>query len=187
MKLKLFLILTLGLLGFSACSDVKRGEQLAKINQLNASLDSIKLLVESNPLDSANLYAQISHDVELRIKNNYFADTINMVLGKKMDAYKVMRRKWAPLGYDYRNLLQGVKETKESLRQLKHDIENGDGDRSKYDEFLSFETEKVNQLKALAEQYIDTRRETYDTFHTLHEELNQFSIELLKKAEASKK
>ena len=170
-----------------SCSDIHKPAQLEKISTLNATLDSLHKVVLVNQLDSANSYSLLSHDVELRIKNNYFADTIDMELGKKMDAYKVMRRKWSPLGYEYRNLLKGIAETKESLRQLKHDIDNGDGSREKYDQYLAFESSKVEQLNLLSDQYVTTRAQTFKTFHDLHEELDAFSRELVRKAENKRK
>ncbi|MBU2020336.1 MAG: hypothetical protein KJ941_11880 [Bacteroidetes bacterium] len=184
--MKLFFLFII-IIVFTACTDLQKPKQLQAIQSMNKTLDSIQKVVTSNPLDSANEYSILSQGVELRIKNNYFADTINMELGKKMDAYKVMRRKWAPLGYDYRNLLAGVTETKESLRQLKHDIDNGDGDRGKYNGFISFEKSKVDQLNELSKQYIDSRAETFKTFNELHQELDAFSQELVKRAEAKRK
>jgi hypothetical protein len=175
------------LLSLSACTDIQKPKQLSTIETLNSTLDSIQKVVSANPLDSANEYSQLSQGVELRIKNNYFADTIDMELGRKMDAYKVMRRKWASLGYDFRNIVAGVAETKESLRQLKHDIDNGDGDRGKYDEYISFEKTKVEQLNELSNQYIETRTQTFNTFNQLHKELDTFSRVLVKRAEAKRK
>jgi septation ring formation regulator EzrA len=185
--MKIFSTLLVSLLVISACTDVQKPRQLKTIKALNHSLDSIKTVITANRLDSAHHYSQISQGVELRIKNHYFADTINLALGQKMDAYKVMRRKFNPLGMDYTNILKGAEEIKESLRELKHDIENGDGNRDKYDEYILFEKGKFEQINALCKDYVSTRNETMATFNQLHNELNAFSFELVKKAEAKKK
>jgi len=185
--MKIFSTLLVALLVLSACTDVQKPRQLATIEALNHSLDSIKTVITENRLDSALQYSQMAQGVELRIKNHYFADTIDLELGKKMDAYKVMRRKFQPLGMDYTNILKGTEEIKESLRELKHDIENGDGNRDKYDEYILFEKAKFDQINALCSDYVNTRNETMATFNQLHRELNAFSFELVKKAEAKKK
>lgn len=174
------------LLLVASCSDVHKPKQLEKIASIERSLDSLNKVILANPLDSATEYDRVSREVELRIKNHYYADTINLELGKKMNAYKVMRRKWSPLSLDFANLLNGVKETNESLRQLKHDIENGDGDRSKYDDYIAFEKNKTEQLIALGNEYVESRASTFKTFRHLHEELNAFSQLLVKQAEAKR-
>lgn len=176
-----FLLLT------AACTDMNETRQLDQIQAMNTSLDSIETAMKANQLDSGVQYAAMAEEVEYRIRNNYFSDTINVALGRKMDAYKVMRRKFKPLRFSYKNILKGCEEVHESLRQLKHDIQNGDGERQKYDEFLGFEQDKVNQLLGLSSEYADLKAKTLQTYDELHEELKAFSFELEKKALAGKK
>lgn len=185
--MKYLFLLTLATLFLTACSDAVKPRQLSSIDELTQKLDSLSTLIEANKLDSAEHYAQMAQGVELRIKNNYFSDTVDLALGKKMDAYKIMRRKFGPLAADYLNILNGSKEINESLRQLRHDIDNGDGERDKYDEYIVFEKSKVEQIEAMAKDYMDTREATMSTFTALHNEMDAFSRDLVKKAEAKKK
>lgn len=175
----LILLLSIGLL--YACSDVKKNEQLAKIDKMNVSLDSIQTVLFENEIDTIAALSVATNTVELRIKNNYEADTIDMELGKKMDAYKVMRRTLGTLGRSFSVIKNGVIAEKETLSILKSDIEKGNGERSKYDEFVLFENGKVEQLRSLLNDYVSQKEKTMKTFHELHDELNAFSMSLLDK------
>ncbi|MFT7344554.1 MAG: hypothetical protein ACI9XP_001139 [Lentimonas sp.] len=180
MKLLALLILS-SLLAFS-CTDLKKGSQLDAINVLSVQLDSLDGELASHKMDSGFYFAQLASAVELRIKTFYFADTIDMKLGMKMDAYKLMRKKLEPLAGDYNNLKLGVLETKSSVANLKDDIENGNGKREKYDEFVVFEANKVEQLNVLYKDYFMSRDKTLATYNELHSELDAFSMELQEKA-----
>ena len=108
-------------------------------------------------------------------------DTINLVLGKKMDAYKIMRRNLKPLGKQNSQLKNALKEEAQVLKSLKLDINNGSGSREKYESYILFEKNKINQIQVLLDEYLKLKRETLKTYHELHPELNQFSIELIRK------
>lgn len=182
-----YLLIACFLILAGACTDINETRQMDQIASMNKTIDSIQVAMQANQLDSGVQYAAMAEEVEYRIRNNYFSDTINVELGRKMDKYKVMRRKFKPLRFSYKNVLKGCDEVRESLRQLKHDIENGDGERQKYDEFLGFEQEKVNQMLALSAEYASLKIETLKTFEELHEELKAFSFQLEKKARTGKK
>ena len=159
---------------------------MQELQGLNTSLDSLDKILQDKKMDSGFYYSQLAGAVELRIKNFYFADTINLPLGQKMDAYKVMRRKLEPLAYDYQNLIKGIEATKNSIALLSEDIENGNGKREKYDEFVQFEANKVDQLLVLNKEYQSERETTLRTFYELHDELDAFSMELAEKAKNKK-
>jgi hypothetical protein len=100
-----------------------------------------------------------------------------MALGKKMDAYKVMRRSLGPLGRSFVTIKNGVNAERTALANLKKDIENGDGDRQKYSEYVDFEQGKVYQLRKLLTEYVKEKDKTMKTFNELHQELYDFSME----------
>jgi hypothetical protein len=176
-----YLILILCLGSLVACSDVKKSEQLSSIDKMHISLDSIQTVLFENEIDTIAALQVATNTVELRIKNNYYADTIDMELGKKMDAYKIMRRTLSPLGKSFSVIKNGVIDEKETLDKLKSDIEKGNGERNKYNEFVLFENSKVEQLRSLLNDYIAQKEKTMKTFHDLHDELNAFSMSLLEK------
>lgn len=179
-----FVILAAVLL--SSCTDLKKGKQLETIEKMNSSLDSIQTVLFQHEIDTIAALGVAANTLELRIKNNYYADTIDMALGKKMDAYKVMRRTFGPLGRSFSVIKNGVVAEKEVLKNLKSDIENGYGERKKYDEYVKFEEGKVNQLRVLLNDYVTEKEKTMKTFFELHDELNAFSLELLEKKQKTK-
>jgi hypothetical protein len=69
---------------------------------------------------------------------------------------------------------------RKSLNNLKTDIENTSGKREKYDEYLKFEQNKLNQLRLLCDECVKGQKKILDTYIRLHTELFRFSMELVK-------
>ncbi len=180
MKPSVFLFLTCGILFFS-CSDLKKDEQLKRISTLEKRI----LLIENertvNEIDTLTALKIATNAVEIRIKNYLVLDTINLVLGKKMDAYKMMRRSLKPLGKQNSQLKQAIREEQKTLKALRSDIENGSGSRDKYESYILFEKNKLNQLQILLDEYLRLKKETMTTYRELHPELNQLSLDLVRK------
>lgn len=174
-------ILALGALFFSSCMDLETSTRLERIASMEQTIDSVEVVFAEHKLDSMAVLSIRAYDVENRIKKNYTADTIDMELGRKMDAFKVMRRNFNPMGKAMSAIPTSIEELREKLSQLKTDIENGDGKREKYDEYLSFEEAKVAQLRALLTDFVETKIASLKTYDELYEELNAFSHSLLKK------
>ena len=168
-------------IALASCTDLDKGKQIKKIEEMNSSLDSIQKVLFEHEIDTIAALRVATNAVELRIKNNYYSDTIDMELGKKMDAYKVMRRSLGPLGRSYTTIRKGVIDEKETLKNLRSDIESGNGDRSKYNEYVQFEEGKVEQLRKLLREYVTEKEKTMTTFNKLHRELDDFSMSLVEK------
>jgi hypothetical protein len=164
-----------------SCSDFKKGEQLKSIDTMNKSVDSIETVLLENEIDTISALITATVTLELRIKNNYFADTIDMELGKKMDAFKRTRRRLGPLSNTFNTVRIGVKEQRDMLEKLKSDIENGNGDRKKYPEYITFEQKKVDQLRSLLNAYVKEKKETMEIIDRIYPEMNAFSLSLLDK------
>ncbi|MFK7783523.1 MAG: hypothetical protein AB8B56_00330 [Crocinitomicaceae bacterium] len=178
--------LLIGMMGIivlflSSCMDLKTSEQLETIESMNQTIDSLETVFNENKLDSIAKISLGAYGIENRIKNNYVSDTINIELGKKMDAFKVMRRNLKPLGKSLSIIPESIEEERAKLKELQADIENGNGKREKYDEYISFEQGKVDQLKTLVTEYIRVKDQSIQTYDDLFDELNAFSMSLLKK------
>ena len=171
----LFLLFTL----FS-CSDFHKKEQLEKIQLSQRNLSDIEKELKINKIDTISKIRLATNEVELRIKNNLVLDTINLVLGKKMDDYKLMRKSFDPLGRSYGNLIIGIGEERMTLNNLAADIQNGEGERNKYDTYIVYENNKIKQLKILLNSYISFKNKTMETFFRLHNELDSISRALIK-------
>ena len=180
MKRSITFLLSFSILLFS-CSDLKKDEQLKRISKLEKGLTLIENDRLKNEIDTLTALKIATNAVEIRIKNYLVLDTIDLVLGKKMDAYKIMRRSLKPLGKQNVQLKQAIREEQKSLRDLKTDIENGSGSRDKYESYILFEKNKINQLQTLLDEYLRQKQETLATYRKLHPELNQLSLDLVRK------
>lgn len=176
-----FLFIAIIGISLASCSDLKKGEQLKSIEALNKSVDSIETVLLENEIDTLSALITATITLELRIKNNYFSDTIDMELGKKMDAFKRTRRRLGPLSGTFNTIRIGVKEERDILTKLRSDIENGNGDRKKYPDYVAFEQKKVTQLRSLLEAYVKEKKETMEIIDRIYPEMNAFSLSLLEK------
>jgi hypothetical protein len=164
-----------------SCQDFKKAKQLAKIDSLIKTTDSINLEFQKNSNDSIGLIINSVMDVELRIKNNYISDTVDKVFAKKINAYKMIRKKLKPLGQKYSQITDGCAEEKKSLLSLKKDIENNAGDESKYEDYIKFEENKVKKLNLILADFIEGQNSAIKTYYELHDELYNFSMSLISK------
>lgn len=180
MKRSITFLLSLSMFIVS-CSDLKKDEQLKRISKLEKGLTLIENDRLKNEIDTLTALKIATNAVEIRIKNYLVLDTIDLVLGKKMDAYKIMRRSLKPLGKQNIQLKQAIREEQKSLKDLKTDIENGSGSRDKYESYILFEKNKINQLQTLLDEYLRQKQETLATYRKLHPELNQLSLDLVRK------
>lgn len=180
MKRSIIFLLSLSMFIVS-CSDLKKDEQLKRISKLENGLALIEKNRLKNEIDTLTELKIATNAVEIRIKNYLVLDTIDLVLGKKMDAYKIMRRSLKPLGKQNIQLKQAIREEQKSLKDLKTDVENGSGSRDKYESYILFEKNKINQLQTLLDEYLRKKQETLSTYRKLHPELNQLSLDLVRK------
>lgn len=174
-------IIGLGLVSLTSCMDIEASGYLDKIAEMNQTVDSVETVLNEHRMDSIADISLKAYTVENRVKRNYHADTIDLALGRKMDAFKVMRRNLKPIGKAQSDLPVMIEEERAKLEQLKIDIENGDGEREKYGEYIAFEEAKVAQLRTLLNEYVTTKESVTSTYSELYNELNDFSLSLLKK------
>ena len=162
-----------------SCSDFSKKEQITKVNKLEKELGKLEKDLIANKIDTLSGLRSAINSVEIWIKNNLYLDTINMALGKKMDDYKRMRKSLGPIGKSYEQLKTGVFEEKEALKNLKLDIQNGEGERNLYDQHITFESTKIKQLNTLLISYKGSKSEAMEVFGRLHNELDSLSMTLI--------
>jgi hypothetical protein len=178
--MKHLFFLGLSLVLFS-CSDLSSTEHIQKIEMLEKAVQGIQQTVEANPVDTLFSMSQNVANVEKRIKANYKEEVIDMVFARKMDDYKAMRKSYKPLMKAHSQLKTGCNEELVALSNLKKDIQNGDGERNNYGEFISFETNKVAQLTELLASFMEEKNKSLETYARLHQEMIDFSLELQNK------
>lgn len=176
MKLFAFLFVTILL---ASCADISKGEQITTIDGLVKTVDSISTVLIENNSDEIITISRQSHTIEKRIKDNFENDTVDFEFGKKLDEFKHLLNSLKPIQDMFSELSKNSKLEKKILLKLKHDIENGNGERGKYDEYVQFEKEKVKELCLLLVQYTTSKKEAVGIFQKLHSEINEFSLKLL--------
>ena len=181
MKYLPFVLILLMALG--SCADLEKENQLSRIDDLNARLDSIDGLYSESLIDTLAKFKHNTWAVENRIKQHYRADTIDMAFGRKMDAFKIMRKNVGPMSKSEVTLRTGMKEERQKLSELYEDIDSGNGQRDKYDEYIDFEENKVEQLESVLEEFIRLRTSILETYDSLYIELNAYSHSLVNKEE----
>jgi hypothetical protein len=191
----LLTLITLSLL--SACADLDREEQLKKVDNMRIQVDSLQAALEEHQVDTlANIQNYIM-SIELRIRNNYTADTINISLSQKMNKFRNLKKFFMSesaeeeegeeksgrlthqtLGSAYLDIKEGIASEKSTLQELRSDISNGLGKRDKYNEYIAFETQKIDQLCVLLEDYKTHKDKILHDFKDVYEDLNVFATKL---------
>ena len=166
-KILFFVVLVL-----TSCSDLKREEQLVKLNALQSDLIESQSEFQNAYIDSLHVITMASSDLERKLKQNYKSDTIDVALGKRIDDYKRMRRMLGPLGSFGSKLRRAYKEQEAQLKSLQT------GERNKYDEYLELEKEKNKQVFDLLQEYLRIKKEAFDIYELQHLWLSDFVVQL---------
>jgi len=185
-----------------SCTDFDRKEQLKQIANMKQTVDSLQKNLEINRIDTLAGLRTAVMNLELRIRNNYTADTIDIELSKKMAQYQTVKKFFVAekeeggeneglnsqtLGAAYLVVKNGLLQEQKTLDLLKSDIENGNGERNKYNEYLQFEQNKVKQLTILLDDYKKHKDKVLKMFFDVYNELDPFVKSLEKKNAAKSK
>ncbi len=165
----------------ASCSDLKKRKQLDHIDQLSNSLDSIEVVLLSNKIDSLQQMQALSNNIMEEITENYQSDTISLAFGKKMDSYKQMILSFPIIIEDQVTLNTNITTIRKSLSELKEDISAANGKRNQYDEYIAFETKKLDSVRTKAKEYMVFRDKLIAHFKQTHTEMDNYSKFLIKK------
>lgn len=92
-----------------------------------------------------------------------------------------MRKSINPLMKQYLKAKNGIKEELAVLKNLSRDIEEGRGERQRYSEYIRFEKQKVKQLSALTNDFMNARAKLIADYDRLYPPIEAFSYTLLQK------
>ena len=104
-----------------------------------------------------------------------------------MESYKLIQKSLKNLDGDYEKIRTALEEEKLSLNKLNSDVREGFGKREKYDEYISFEKNKIKKIKSLMKEYKSKKEEFTISFDSLHPLLNDYSIRLEEKFKTKEK
>ena len=158
-----------------SCSDFDQEKQEKSVSSLSAGVKTFKKEFEAIKIDSISDLKLSTYEVERRIKQNYYSDTIDVSFGRKMDDFKRMRRMIGPLGKEQGRLKNSINEELLQLTKLLSDISKGYGKRESYNEYIQFEKNKVTQIKVLYDEYVKMRAQFLEMYNELYIELDTFS------------
>ena len=161
-----------------SCSDLKKEDQLAKLKTLQEKLLESQNEFQATVIDSLHRMTNTSSNLERTLKQNYTSDAIDVVLGKRVDDYKRMRRMFGPLGNLGSKLRRSYTEQKKQLKSLLFDIENGYGERNKYDAYIDIESGKNEQVFILLQEYIQLKKAAFEIYEAQHLWLSNFVLQL---------
>jgi|LauGreDrversion4_2_1035121.scaffolds.fasta_scaffold02868_12 hypothetical protein len=199
---KALILLGILFLTLVSCTDFDRKEQLKQIANMKQTVDSLQKNLEINRIDTLAGLRTAVMNLELRIRNNYTADTIDLELSKKMAQYQTVKKFFVAekeeggeneslnsqtLGAAYLVVKNGLLQEQKTLDLLKSDIENGNGERNKYNEYVQFEQNKVKQLTILLDDYKKHKDKVLKMFFDVYNELDPFVKSLEKKNAAKSK
>ena len=167
------------LLFFSvSCSDLDKGKQEKNVLVLSEQIKTYKNEFDAIKIDSISALKLSTYDVERRVKQNYYSDTLDVLFGQKMDDFKRMRRMLGPLGKEQIRLKNSINEELLQLEKLHSDISKGFGKRESYNEYIQFEKNKVTQIKVLYNEYVKMRAQFLEMYNDLYTELDTLSKSL---------
>lgn len=180
--MKPIVFISLLILLFFSCESKVKIKQIEQLTKMIEETDSLNQLFEKNKLDSAVEYQLAANTCMLRLKNNYKPTKVDMAFGRKVDEFKELQMLFVKEKEENKRTLSGqamvisnsIREEKQALYNLKMDIESGQGDKNKYDEFITFEQGKVNTIKVLLEQYLIKKNKYLPRFIKSVKELNDF-------------
>lgn len=176
----MFKVFFLTVLLLCSCSDIEKEAQLSKIKTLQTNLSKHKQSFEVMKIDTLFVMKQRSSDLERKLKQNYKSDSVDINLGRRIDAYKRMRRMFGPLGTLATKLNNAFNEETLHLQHLYHDVDNGFGSRDKYDEYIRLETKKCRQITILIEDYLRIKTEAFEIYAKEHRFVADFVQQIMK-------
>jgi chromosome segregation ATPase len=143
---------------------------------MNEIVENSTVLLKDNKIENASEMVSISTEYVDRIKG-LEDDTIQLEMAYKLDRFKRMHDNFAPVLAQYESLLASVLAEKAVLKKLKGDINQAEGKRHKYDEYLSFEEKKVTELESSITLYVERKELIVKTYDELHNEINEMLVE----------
>ena len=159
-----------------SCSDLNRPDQLERLAEGQAVLDSVgRILSEVN--DDELFEAKIAADgVKAKI-DALDLDTIDYAFAVQLDRFNRMGEGSAEVLELTKILKEDVSLEKDALKKLSSDIELGSGKREMYDTYIQFELDKIEVLRTRLDKCMVKMTDVLDVYDelevVLRERLNE--------------
>lgn len=173
-KIVCYLFLCLALF---ACHDVKKQNQLDKMDTLTSKIDDFRNTWNDAKIDDlSTVLIQVKAVLKDINKKNQNADTIDVELAQKLEDYKFISSGLTFVVTSNDVLKKNIYEASQSVELLTIEIANGEGDRSKYNQNILFEEKKVKQLGDFLQKNLETKTICLNSYRKLHAEMKAYSI-----------
>lgn len=164
---------------FFSCSDFTKGKQIKELTRMKQTIDSIETVLIEHKYEELDRYYKDALIVKSRIKENYYSDTISVEFAQKLDKYKLLMNQTPEIKKAYVKLLKSTDSEREILEKLILDINESNGDRSAYEDYILKEHSKINLLRNNLITYVEKRDESITIYQSLHDEIYRFSFDLI--------
>lgn len=164
---------------FFSCSDFTKGKQVKELTRMKQTIDSIETVLIEHKYEELDRYYKDALIVKSRIKENYYSDTISVEFAQKLDQYKLLMNHTPAIKKAYLKLLNSTNSERELIEKLISDINESNGDRSAYEDYILKEHLKINLLRNNLITYVEKRDESIKIYHSLHDEIYRFSFDLI--------
>lgn len=162
-----------------SCKDEQKMKYLENVSSLENELDSLERIAnDSTRRTSFNVNMSVRNTI-IKVKNNYLPDTIDYAVAEMMNDYKEIRKALSSNSGNLAKAKQSIPEVEQKLADLKHDIENGVGERERYQEYIEFEQKKIEDIKEVLDYYVKTNEKFYKRYDSLHPIVSNFADSLL--------
>ncbi len=163
------------LLPLAACVDLKQNQWSADLTEMNSTLDSLSEEVNAFPIKELNTHFKEMKELDFRLKNSYPGDTIDLEFAALLENFKTGLIRLDSAISMYPGMNSELVKQKNSLSGLKQDIENGNGRREKYDEYLRHERNKTNELRLLISKFVQLAQTGENAFLENFEAVRAFT------------
>jgi hypothetical protein len=184
----------------SSCTNSTHDKQLTAVSSLMEKRDSLEKVYLANEFDSLNFWRFEAANIEITIKRNYVANTIDNKLSVKMNRFKSMQEiidaeselgggeeheeeeKEMTLGRRIMLLNTQFKKVKMSLANLHSDVENNILDEAKVKSYIQTENTKVKRIENQLTQYLFVKNTELKEYIKLCKDLRVFADSISKKS-----
>lgn len=176
--MKIFLFSMLSLLLFVSCHDIKKQDQLKKMDVLTSTVSVIS--ENLNAIDSAKMEL-IWNEIKVvrkTIQANYHDDTLSTTLGQDLEDYNLAGKQALWVDENLPIARKTVIEIQTRLTQLQKDIQTGNGEREKYNSYIEIEEKQVNELKVFQESLLKNSLEANAKYQELNNKILNYSKQL---------
>ncbi len=163
---------------FTACADLKKSEQLERIEKMESEIVEWKSQLDAFDAKKwKDRLQEVASNIE-RLKQ-LEADTISLEDAVVIDAYRNLQSEMIQVNTLHDQCEEGLNLIEEQLKKLKSDINAGNGRRDKYDRFLAEEEAQLEILREFYALYESTLEKIEKEFPDYQNGINSIIAERL--------